>query len=74
MNGNLKGGENMVQVVQQTREQKIKMYMSLPKSKLAELLYNCNEETGKVSPCCLAYEKKCRDEESTARRQMELDP
>jgi Zn finger protein HypA/HybF involved in hydrogenase expression len=33
----------MVQVIQQTRKQKIKMYMGLPKSKLAELLYNCNE-------------------------------
>ena len=32
----------MVQV-KQTRKQKIKMYMGLPKSKLAELLYNCNE-------------------------------
>jgi hypothetical protein len=33
----------MVQVIKQTRKQKIKMYMALPKAKLAELLCNCNE-------------------------------
>jgi hypothetical protein len=30
--------------------------------------------TGKVSQCCVAYEKKCSDENSLAQRQMELDP
>ena len=32
----------MVQIVQQTREEKIAMYMKLPKKQLAEMLYNCH--------------------------------
>lgn len=30
--------------------------------------------TGQVSPCCIAYAKKCADESSLAHRMMDLDP
>jgi hypothetical protein len=33
---------NFVQVVQMTQKEKMKMYMKLPKKKLAEMLINCN--------------------------------
>jgi hypothetical protein len=33
----------MLQVIKQTRSEKVKMYMKLPKKKLAEMLVNCNE-------------------------------
>lgn len=40
----------MIQVIQQTREEKIAMYMKLPKKKLAELLCNCNEHIELIGP------------------------
>jgi len=33
----------MMQIVQQTRDEKISMYMRTQKRKLAEMLVNCNE-------------------------------
>lgn len=33
----------MMQVIQQTRDEKIAMYMKLNKRELAEMLVNCNE-------------------------------
>ena len=33
----------MIQVIKQTRKEKIKMYMKVPKKKLIEMLINCNE-------------------------------
>ena len=33
----------MLQVIEQTREEKIKMYMKIPKKALIEMLINCNE-------------------------------
>ena len=39
----------MLQVVYQTRKQKIKMYRKLKKKKLAEMLVNANDALGKRS-------------------------
>ncbi len=33
----------MMQVIEQTRDERIAMYMKLRKAKLAEMLLNCNE-------------------------------
>jgi len=32
----------MVQIIEQTHKQKVKMYMKLPKRKIVEMLINCN--------------------------------
>lgn len=40
---------NYLQVVQQTREEKIKMYMKLTKKQLAEMLVNCNDMLDRLS-------------------------
>ena len=32
----------MVQVIEMTKEEKLAMYMKLPKKQLAEMLYECN--------------------------------
>jgi len=37
----------MLQVIKQTREEKVKMYMKTPKKELAEMLVNCNEALDK---------------------------
>lgn len=33
----------MLQTVEQTKEEKIAMYMKLPKKQIAEMLINCND-------------------------------
>ena len=33
----------MTQIVEQSRSDKIKMYMKIPKKKLVEMLINCND-------------------------------
>ena len=33
----------MIQIIKQTRKEKIKTYMRLPKKQIAEMLANCNE-------------------------------
>ncbi len=33
----------MVQIIEQTREEKLAMYMKLPKKEIAEMLINCND-------------------------------
>ena len=38
----------MMTVIEQTREEKIAMYMDTPKEKLAEMLFNCNEVLSKL--------------------------
>jgi hypothetical protein len=40
----------VVQAVDQTRSEKVKMYMGMPKRKLAEMLINCNEILSKSAP------------------------
>ena len=33
----------MLQIVEQTKEEKLAMYMKLPKKQIAEMLINCND-------------------------------
>ena len=33
----------MLQIVEQTKEEKMAMYMKLPKKQIAEMLINCND-------------------------------
>ncbi len=40
----------MVQIVEQTKEEKLAMYMKLTKKELAEMLINCNEIIDKITP------------------------
>lgn len=44
----------MIQILDQTREEKIEMYMSLDKLKLAEMLVECNSHISK--PAVKSYE------------------
>jgi hypothetical protein len=41
----------MVQIIEQSRSEKLKMYMAMQKRKLAEMLINCNEILSKVETC-----------------------
>ena len=41
---------NYMQVVQQTHEEKMAMYMKMPKKKLAEMLINCNNIIADIKP------------------------
>ena len=52
---------NMMQEIQQTREEKIKMYMELSKEKLAELLCNCNDILAEKEKQYILPEKINRD-------------
>ncbi len=38
----------MMRIMKQTREEKMVMYMKLPKKKLAEMLINCNDVIDKL--------------------------
>lgn len=40
----------MITIVKQTDKEKIKMYMSLPKIKLAEMLLECNKVIDRLTP------------------------
>ena len=46
----------MIVVIKQTRKEKIKMYMGVPKKKLAEMLYNCNELIDEMMKCQKPYD------------------
>lgn len=63
-----------MQIIKQTDEEKMAMYMKMPKKKLAEMLIQCNKaldmhyveskisSNGMLSPsflCALASEKRC---------------
>ena len=40
----------MVQIIEQTDEEKLAMYMRLPKKKLAEMLIECNKIISRINP------------------------
>ena len=44
----------MLQIVEQTKEEKMAMYMKLPKKQIAEMLINCNDII-----TALTQEKNC---------------
>lgn len=41
---------NYMQVVPQTDEEKLRMYMKMPKKKIAEMLVNCNRLLEQIQP------------------------
>jgi hypothetical protein len=47
----------MIQIVQQTKEEKIAMYMKCTKKELSEMLVNCNILLEKIGPIMVTKEQ-----------------
>lgn len=48
----------MLQIIEQTQEEKIKMYLELPKEKLIEMLINCNNIIATLRPTASVQRSK----------------
>ena len=60
----------MHQVVEQTRDEKIAMYMKETKTELAEMLFNCNAALDRV----LTKQGKIRDQNRRRKSQTGTEP
>ena len=59
----------MLQIVEQTKEEKMAMYMKLPKKQIAEMLINCNDII-----TALIQEKNCDIPADSNRALLRVEP
>lgn len=58
----------MMQIVKQTKEEKIKMYMKCPKKQLAEMLWSCNVIIDSLTPKVKTSQIKQSNRKSVVRQ------